>query len=188
MGNCFWCMIKPEDHQVILYRENYSQKFWNEDYSMVLVDLVNYKTYKNDLLKVLLLLNDQLPDWDQRPKEFDEIVKRFNSESKCLLFYYKGQCIGWNWFNEKVRFDWVTIDKDLPEDCIYAGGCYVSNKVDRPPDAGVINYNMWVKHCLDLGYNTIYGYCDSWNRNAVRVNVINGFVLEDWYGHITLLR
>ena len=100
---------------------------------------------------------------------------------KGLLFYYKGQCIGWNWFNEKVRFDWVTVDKDLPKDWIYAGGCYVSNKVDRPSDAGVINYNMWLKHCLDLGYNTICGYCDSWNRNAVRVNVINGLVLEDWY-------
>jgi len=174
-------MIKPEDHQLTLDRENYSQKFWNEDSSIRLVHVENYLLFKDDLKRVLSLLEEQLPDWDERPKDFNDIIKRFNSESKCFLFYYNNECIGWNWINEKVRFNWRTIDKDLPEGWIYAGGLYLSNKVDRPPYSAKTFQNIRSKYLFDNGYEKICVYCDSWNTNAVRMCTSNSFINEDWY-------
>jgi|TARA_B100001093_G_C26751061_1_gene981153 RimJ/RimL family protein N-acetyltransferase len=175
-------MIKPDDHQLSLNKDNFTViRKYGDQYSLNLVDIENYLSYKSDLNIVLSLLGDQIPDWEERPKDFNELTQRFKSDSKCFLLYYNNQCIGWSWFNEKVRFDWVTVDRDLPNGWIYVGGFYVSNRVDRPYYAGTTINNLRSKYCFDLGYEKLCAYCDSWNENAVRMCTTNGYVYEDWY-------
>jgi len=131
------------------------------------------------LNKIIEFHHKQL-DWDAIPT-IEKCIKRFESKSMCLLFYYNNQCIGWNWANKDARFNWIDLDQILEENEIYLGGMFVTNVIERPADAGLYNYNMvfdyWFKTNL---YDTIYGYCDDWNRTALRVNFLNGHIIYNW--------
>lgn len=174
-------MITEKDHQVILFKENFRRMKHPSHFKMICVDKSNYTNFESDIKQVSNFLNNQLTDWNESPT-YDDIVKRFNANSLCHLFYYNDSPIGWNWANDDVRFDWYTFDKSLPPNHCYAGGCFVTNLIDRPANAGIINYNMLFTDLIDrCGYDIVSGYCDWWNRNAVRVNRINGLLIQNWY-------
>lgn len=145
-----------------------------EYYRLEYVDISNYQNYIKELKVVIDLLRKQL-DWDGIPT-LEQCYERFNAKSFCLLFYYKDDCIGWNWGNKNVTVDWINIDKELNNNELYLGGCFVSKLVERPADAGIQNYNMFFDYCLNiLNPDTMYGYCDDWNKAAIRINISNGW-------------
>ena len=160
--------------QIRLLKEDFVKLPHKVYYDMQYVDKTNNLTYSNDLKKVCKLINEELTDWADVPN-YETLLRRFTADSHCLLFYYKGECIGWNWGNSNVCFDWETKIQDLPEGELYAGGCYVSKLVDRPADAGLYNYNKIFDYWInEMGYHTVYGYIDNWNKTAFRVNFQNG--------------
>jgi hypothetical protein len=143
-------------------------------YKLKYVDLNNYLDYTEDFNIIIDLLHKQLK-WDGIPT-LEECYQRFNSNSFCLLFYYNEKCIGWNWGNPNVTINWIDIDKKLNNNELYLGGCFVSKLVERPADAGIQNYNMFFDYCLNiLNPNVMYGYCDNWNKAAIRINISNGW-------------
>ena len=160
--------------QVRLTREDFVKLPKKEHYSIAYVDKLNYKNYISEMETVIELLHKQL-DWDGIP-DVEKCIKRFNSDSFCILFYYNNKCIGWNWGNPNITFDWINIEKKLKSDELYLGGCFVSKLENRPADAGLYDYNMFFDYCLNtLGANKTYGYCDDWNKAAIRINLINGW-------------
>lgn len=160
--------------QFRLFKQEHKKLPKKSHYNLIHIDSTNYLNYINDLNKVLSYIHKQLTDWTDAPT-IDDIHKRFESNSFCFLFYYNGDCIGWNWGNPNVTPDWINIHTKLEKGEVYLGGCFVTNIIDRPSDAGVMNYNMFFDECLNLGYNPMYGYCDDWNRVAIRINYSNGW-------------
>ena len=145
-----------------------------EHYSIRYVDNSNYNQYITELQYVIELLHKQL-DWHGIPT-IEDCIKRFDSNSFCLLFYYNDKCIGWNWGNPNVTLDWINIQRKLNPAELYLGGCFVSKLENRPADAGWHNYNMFFDYCLtELGATKMYGYCDDWNKAAIRINLSNGW-------------
>jgi hypothetical protein len=143
-------------------------------YQLKYVEINNHINYIENLKTIIELLHKQLK-WDGIPT-LEKCIKRFESGSFCLLFFYNDNCIGWNWGNKNVTIDWINIDKVLNENELYLGGCFVSKLIDRPADAGVQNYNMFFDYCLNvLNPNRMYGYCDNWNKAAIRINLSNGW-------------
>lgn len=159
----------PEEHRKIPRKEHYK---------MVWVNNSNYFDYQDELEGVIQLLHAQL-DWDGIPT-FDNLIQRFEANSFCILFYYKDECIGWNWGNPNVTIDWTKTHTPLQKNECYLGGCFVSNLVDRPADAGICNYNMFFDEVIKSGYGPLYGYCDDWNRVAIRINLANGWKPHDF--------
>ena len=155
--------LLAEEHRRIPRRDHYDMKWVTEE---------NFPEYREDLETVIQLLHAQL-DWDGLP-DWEDLTQRFAAKSFCLLFYYNTKCIGWNWINESLTYDWKTIVQPLEKGAFYGGGFFVSNLVDRPADAGLSNYNMVFAELFDAGYKVAYGYCDAWNRVALKVNYANG--------------
>ena len=142
-------------------------------YKLKYVDLNNYIDCVDDFKIIIDLLHKQLK-WDGIPT-LQQCYGRFRANSFCLLFYYNGNCIGWNWGNQNVTMDWINVDKKLTEYELYFGGCFVSRLVEKPSDAGSQNYNMCFDYCFNvLNAATMYGYCDKWNRAAIQINLSNG--------------
>ena len=164
--------------QIRLLKENYKQFPNKEHYALKFVDKDNIDKYSDDLKKVVNLIKEELTDWDQAP-DYETVMRRFKADSHCLLFYFKNECIGWNWGNSNVCFDWENNIQDLLPGELYGGGCYVSKNVDRPADAGLYNYNKIFEYWIyKMGYSTIYGYVDNWNKAALRVNFKNGLTVH----------
>lgn len=157
--------------QVRLRKEDFKPLPPKNEYSVVFIDKNNYTEYVNEINTIIRYIKQDLPNWKESP-DFNNIIKRFQSNSHCILFYYKNVCIGWNWGNENVSFDWINHNQTLLPSQIYCGGCFVTKSINRPPDAGLYNYNMFCNYYLNnLGYNTLFGYVDSWNKPAIRVNL-----------------
>ena len=150
----------------------------SEDYSMLYVDKSNSMGLVKDLDQITYYINKELPDWDDAPTITD-VFNRFKANSFCLLFYYKKQCIGWNWGNPNFTLDWINTYQELPKGHAYGGGCYVTKLVERPFSAGFINYNMYYEQML-IRYKTCYGYCDDWNKVAIKLNFKMGCHLHDF--------
>jgi hypothetical protein len=145
-----------------------------EYYKLVFLDKTNYKEKIDDINIIMSLIKTDIPNWDESPN-FNDVIKRFESNSHCLLFYYNDNCIGWNWGNENVCINWINKFQNLLDGELYAGGCFVSKSVNKPPDAGRYNYNMICDYWLNnMGYTTIYGYVDIWNKPAIRINLQTG--------------
>tara|TARA_R100000742_G_C4275530_1_gene96058 strand:- start:665 stop:1195 length:531 start_codon:yes stop_codon:yes gene_type:complete len=160
--------------QIRLLKEDYKIFERYPHYKIVYIDKKNYLQYTNELQTVNEYVNKQLPNWEESPTHND-IPERFNCNSHCLMFFYKDNPIGWNWSNPNVSIDWKNSIQELLDDELYAGGCFVTNLVKRPANAGLINYNMIFEYYLEvMGYNVIYGYIDNWNKAAFRVNYENG--------------
>ena len=167
-------------HQIRLLRKDYKKMNRYPHYKMMYADKNNFNNFTDDLKTVIDYIKTQLTDWNDAP-DWNEVLERFNSNSHCLLFYYNNKIIGWNWGNTNVALDWKTNIQDLPPNEVYGGGCFVTNLVDRPADAGLINYNMIFEHWLDImGYDVVYGYLDDWNRVARRVNFANGLTIYNF--------
>ena len=146
----------------------------SSDYSVKYVDKHNYLTYLSDIKNVSDIITKQIPDWKEAPT-VEVVIERFVSNSYTYLFYYKNNCIGWNWGNPNFTYNWIDVDYQLKSNETYLGGCFVTNLIDRPANAGIMNYNMFFDECLKLGYNPMYGYCDDWNRIAIQINYSNGW-------------
>jgi hypothetical protein len=160
--------------QVKLHKEDLKLLPKKEDYNVVFLDKKNYIHYTDEINTIIRYIKQDLPNWKESP-DFNDIVKRFQANSHCILFYYKNKCIGWNWGNENVCFDWVNCSQTLSPGEIYCGGCFVTKSVERPADSGLYNYNMFCDYYLNhLSYNKLYGYIDSWNKPAIRVNLQTG--------------
>jgi len=159
--------------QVRFLKENFNPLPIKSQYKLEYVDVDNYNNYQEELRSVIQLLNIQLV-WDGIPT-YDDVIMRFKSDSMCLLFYYNDKCIGWNWFNENVTLDWIKNIQDLIVGELYSGGCFVSNTIGHPANAGLYNYNMVSSYLInELNYHTVYGYVDKWNKAALRINYNNG--------------
>ena len=159
--------------QLRLSKIDYKRLPTKLQYKLILLDKNNYSNFLDDIELVISYIHNELVDWEDAPTLLD-VHKRFHSNSFCFLFYNNEKCIGWNWANPHVTLDWINIHTELKEGEAYTGGCFVSGKVGRPADAGVMNYNMFFDECFKLGYNSLYGYCDDWNRVAIRLNYSNG--------------
>lgn len=160
--------------QFRLLRDEHIKLPKKSHYKLIYLDRDNYSNFLQDLELVISYIHNQLTDWIDAPT-IEDVHKRFKSNSFCFLFYYKDNCIGWNWGNENFTPNWIDIHTKLKDGEVYLGGCFVTKLVDRPTDAGVMNYNMFFDECLKLGYNPMYGYCDNWNRVAIRINYSNGW-------------
>jgi len=166
--------------QIRLLKEDYKRFPDKAHYSMKYADKTNVDKFSNDLKTVVDLINEELTDWDDVPN-YETVLRRFEANSHCLLFYYNDECIGWNWGNDNVCFDWQTNIQDLPAGELYGGGCFVSRNVKRPADAGLYNYNKIFDYWInEMGYHTIYGYIDNWNKAAFRVNFQNGLTVYNY--------
>lgn len=167
-------MVFDEIIELKLDKDNFVKLEPKDCYSLIYIDKTNYQQHINDINKIIGLIKIDIPDWKESP-DLDNILERFESDSHCLLFYYNNECIGWNWGNNNVCFDWINIYQKLNNGELYAGGCFVSKSVDRPADAGRYNYNMICDYWLNnMEYTTIYGYVDKWNKPAIRVNLQTG--------------
>ena len=174
-------MLTDKDNQIILYKENFKEFTYPTHYSMVNVDSTNYHRYESELKEISQLLKTQLPDWNEAPN-YQDLEKRFESKSKTVLFLYNNNPIGWGWYNDNATLDWININKTLPTDWVYGGGLFVSKLVNRPKDAGLLNYNKWLSYTFqDLDYKVFCGYCHKWNTPAMRVHLENGLIIKDWY-------
>ena len=174
-------MFTEEDNQVIIHKSDFKKFNYPTHYLMRNVDSTNYYQYKNELVEISNLLQKQLPDWDDSPNYFD-LEKRFESNSSAVIFSYNEQPIGWGWYNSDVSLNWINIDRELPTDWVYGGGLFVSKLIDRPKDAGMLNYNKWLSYIFkQLNYNVFCGYCHKWNTPAMKVHLGNGLVIKNWY-------
>jgi len=160
--------------QFRLFKDEHKKLPKKSHYKLIYLDKSNYSLFLKDLELVISYIQTQLTDWKDAPT-IEDVHSRFSSNSFCFLFYYNDNCIGWNWGNPHVTPDWINIHTELKKGEVYLGGCFVTNIIDRPADAGVMNYNMFFDECLKLGYNPMYGYCDDWNRVAIRINYSNGW-------------
>lgn len=138
----------------------------SDDYKLIYVDRNNYSDYLDDIEKVSNLIIQQIPDWSRAPRVHD-VIKRFESNSYTYLFYFKNECIGWNWGNPNFTYDWINIDQELEVGETYLGGCFVTlNKNDRPNNAGYVMCYLFFEKELSRGYDAMYGVTDDWNRRA----------------------
>jgi hypothetical protein len=170
--------------QIRLLKNDYVKFPSKEYFNMIYVDRSNYHTFTSELQTVIDLIHSELIEWKDAPT-YEVVVERFKSNSHCLLFYYNGNCIGWNWGNRHICFDWINKVQDLPEGELYGGGCFVSRNVDRPANAGLYNYNMIFDYWINqMGYHTIYGYVDWWNKPAFRVNFQNGLTVYNYLNDV----
>jgi hypothetical protein len=166
--------------QIQILKTDYKKMNRYPHFKMEYVDKNNFSEYVDDLKQVIMYIQKQLTDWPEAPN-YTEVLKRFEGDSRCLLFYYNNSAIGWNWFNPNVALDWKTTIQELPENEVYGGGCFVTTLVDRPANSGMINYNMYFEYMLEiLGYDVAYGYVENWNRTAKRVNFANGATFNNF--------
>ena len=138
----------------------------SSDYSVKYVDKHNYLTYLSDIKNVSDIITKQIPDWKEAPT-VEVVIERFASNSYTYLFYYKNNCIGWNWGNPNFTYNWIDINYQLKPNETYLGGCFVSlNKEDRPNNAGYSMCYLFFREALSRGFDSMYGVTDDWNRRA----------------------
>ena len=66
--------------------------------------------------------------------------------------------------------------KTLNENEIYGGGAFLSKKVNRPANSGLIFYNLTFDYWLnEMDNECIYQYSDDWNRVSSILSYKNGF-------------
>jgi hypothetical protein len=160
--------------QLRLLKKDFRKISFNENYTTLFLDKNNYLehlpefNYISDLMKLDF-------DWDDIPNESD-IHERFINNSHCLFWIYDNDPIGWAWSNYNVSFDWKTITQELKEGEIYGGGAFLSKTIKRPPNSGLIFYNLTFDYWLnEMNNNVIYQYSDNWNRVSSIMSYKNGF-------------
>jgi tRNA (Thr-GGU) A37 N-methylase len=167
--------------QVRLIKEDFIKLPNKDHFKLIFIDKNNHNEHSSDLKKIIKYIDNDLTNWINKPN-YETIIKRFNSDSHCLLFYYMDQCVGWNWGNKNVTLDWINVYQTLNNGEIYAGGCFVTKSIYRPNDAGLYNYNMICDYWLNnLKYEQIFGYIDSWNKAAIRVNLQTGVKFHKYF-------
>lgn len=141
---------------------------FDEKYSIRLIDKSNYEKNIDDLLTVSKLMKKDF-DWEGIPNK-ETLHKRFQSNSMCLLSYYKNTLIGWIWSNENYTPTWEESIMNLNNNEIYVGGAYLSKTIDRPKNSGQIFYSIWFDYFTNTINNDIaYSYVDEWNTHSLQL-------------------
>ena len=113
--------------------------------------------------------------WEGIPDK-DTLHSRFHYNSHCLLWCYNSNPIGWAWSNNNITPLWKESIQELQLDEIYGGGAFLSRRVDRPANSGLIFYNLTFEHWLyKMNNNCIFQYSDDWNRASSIISYKNGF-------------
>ena len=79
-----------------------SESLRSDDFELQYVDKHNYSDYIlistnfNSWIKIYILKHGKMFP------TYDEIIKRFQSNSYLTLFYYKEEIIGWGWLNTNI--------------------------------------------------------------------------------------
>jgi len=89
-----------------------SESLRSDDFELQYVDKTNYSDYIPDFHKLLDWIDIHLKTWKNAPT-YDEIIKRFQNNSCCVLFYYKEEIIGWGWANTNVSYDFINLNQSL---------------------------------------------------------------------------
>lgn len=157
-----------------LGREEFKKYTSSNDYSVIGVTKLNYIEYYDSLLHISTLMFNELK-WDGVP-DIKTTIERLNSNSKCLLWLYQNQPIGWAWSNDNVTQNWIDIDQELKVDEVYGGGAFLTRSVHRPSDAGLAFYSLTFQYWFeDLNKTTIFQYSDNWNRVSTILSMKCGF-------------
>lgn len=152
--------------QIRLLKEHINRFTFNQNYTFTLVDSQNYKKYLSELICVSDLMKEDF-DWDGTPNE-DDIHKRFENNSKCLLSYYNNNIVGWIWGNDNFTPYWKETIQQLNKNEIYVGGAFLSKKVERPKESGQVFYSMWFDYFLtNFDKEYAYSYVDDWNTHSL---------------------
>jgi len=160
--------------QFRLLKSDFRKKDVPKNYSLTFVNKGNYTQYWTDIEKVIELLHADL-DWDGIPN-LEQIDKRFENDSELFLWYYNDKIVGWTWFNESVTLDWENKFQSIDKGELYVGAAFISKKVNLPPQAGWVFYNLSFHTWLTtMKYNVIYLYSDDWNRASAIICYRNGF-------------
>lgn len=160
--------------QLRLLRDKFKKIPFTENYSVQLVDIFNYKNYISQLINISELMKSDF-DWIGIPDEAT-LHRRFQHNSHCLLWIYNSITIGWAWSNYNVTPYWEKSIQELNDKEIYGGGAFLSKKVDRPTNSGLIFYNLTFDYWLNkMDNNCIYQYSDTWNRASSILSYKNGF-------------
>lgn len=181
-------MITDRDTQVARYKGRMKDFERKSEFTIQLVSATNYRDFEGDLRKVINYLKKDLPDWDNSPN-FADVEKRFVFHSRCFLFYYQEKYdkygrkpIGWYWFNDDVRFDFIDIDKRLNNGVCYGGNAFVTKQVKRPKKAGKYMYQITSDFLFNqLGYDKIVAYVKGWNVKGIMTTLGAGSEVENWY-------
>ena len=160
--------------QLRLLKDKFKKIPFVENYSIQLVNTPNYTNYLTNLIDISELMKSDF-DWIGIPDE-STLHRRFKHNSQCLLWIYNSTPIGWAWSNYNVTPYWEESIQELNENEIYGGGAFLSKKVDRPPNSGLIFYNLTFDYWLNkMGNDCIYQYSDDWNRVSSMLSYKNGF-------------
>ena len=156
-------MDKTKIIQLRLLKSNFKRLDSDNNYSVFFLDYNNYLGYLLELNSISGLMNEDF-DWVGIPNE-KTLHKRFINNSHCLLWKYNDEPIGWAWSNYNITPYWEDSIQKLDKGEIYGGGAFLSKKVDRPADSGLMFYNLTFNYWLNiLNNNCIYQYSDDWNR------------------------
>lgn len=166
--------------QLSLSRDNFKDIDFNENYTLKFLTRDNFFKYYKELEQVISYISVELSSWQDRPS-MDDIRLRFTKKSCCLLWIYNDEPIGWAWSNDNVTPDWVNSIRTLPKNTIYGGGAFLSRGIERPPNAGLIFYNLTFKFWLfNLDNEKIYQYSDKWNRVSSLLSYKCGFKKDNF--------
>lgn len=160
--------------QLRLLKKDFNKLVCDDMYSVLLVDKENYLDYMNELMEVSSLMHLDF-EWDGIPNE-ETLHRRFKHNSHCLFWKLNNKPIGWAWSNYEVTPIWEESIQALNTKEIYGGGAFLSRKVDRPVNSGLIFYNLTFDYWLnEMGNDCIYQYSDEWNRVSSILSYKNGF-------------
>jgi len=181
-------MITDKDTQIARYKDRVKDFERKSEYSIKLVSASNYRDFEKDLRTVIEYLKKDLPDWKESP-HFADVENRFVFHSKCFLFYhqekydkYGRKPIGWYWFNDDVRFDFIDIEQRLSKGVCYGGNAFVTKQVKRPKGAGKYMYQITSDFIFNqLGYNKLVAYVNGWNVKGIMTSLRAGAEVENWY-------
>ena len=160
--------------QLRLFKHDFKKILHNSDYSIKYVDYTSYETYLDKLLYISKLMHKDF-EWDGIPTE-SNLHNRFKNNSKCFIYYYNNEPVGWTWFHSHVSIDWISTYQNLNSNELYVGGAYVSKTCNLPAISGFMFYNISFWEWLTkFNYNIIYLYSDSWNRASAQLCYKSGF-------------
>ena len=174
-------MITDRDTQVARYKDRMKDFERKSEFTIQLVSATNYRDFEGDLRKIIHYIKKDLPDWDNSP-HFGDCEHRFVFHSRCFLFYHQEKPIGWYWYNDDVRFDFIDIEKRLSKGVCYGGNAFVTKQVERPKGAGKYMYQMASDFLFNqLGYYKLVAYVKGWNVKGIMTTLRAGSEVENWY-------
>ncbi len=146
-----------------------SESLRSDDFELQYVDKHNYSDYIPDFHKLLDWIEIHLKTWKNAPT-YDEIIKRFQSNSCCTLFYYKEEIIGWGWLNTNIAYDFINPNQSLDVGEMYFGGFAISKRIKTPKTSSKICFDMMCEYFFDeLQIDVLYFYTNKWNVPALKV-------------------